>query len=133
LPDGTEAWIVSVPLNLILHGATTNSTFNTLPNGDPLPFFPSQEVDGLSVTLPSRPGYSVTLYIGVKAVAVFVGIPALNLPIGFGVNVINSTQTRDIGYFALIPKQGTFAAGVYLAAQIPTDLAQIINSLMVTN
>lgn len=133
LPDGSEAWMISVPLSMVLNGAVANPTFNALPNGNPLPYFPSQEVSGLSVSLPSRPGYSVTLYIGVKAVAAFVGIPGFQLPIGFGVNVVNQTKTRNIGYLALIPSQGAYPAGVYLAAQIPTDLAALINSVLVTH
>jgi hypothetical protein len=130
MPDGSEAWMITVPISLILKGATFPSNFNALPNGNPLPYFPSEEVHGLAVGIPSRPGYNVNLYIGVKAVAAFVAIPKLNMPIGFGVNVVNSTKTRNIGYFALIPQVNTFDAGVYLAAQVPTDMAQELNSLL---
>jgi hypothetical protein len=130
LADGSEAWQISVPLKLLLSGASFPSQFNALPNGNPLPYFPAEEVRGLAVSIPGRSGFVVNLYLGIKAVAVFVGIPGLNMPLGFGASVVNSTKTRNIGYFALIPSVGTSPAGVYLAAQVPNDVALELNSLL---
>ena len=130
LKDGSEAWQISVPLKLLINGASFPSQFNALPNGNPLPYFPAEEVRGLAVSIPGRSGFVVNLYFGIKAVAVFVGIPGLNMPLGFGASVVNSTKTRNIGYFALIPSVAHSPAGVYLAAQVPNDIALELNSLL---
>ncbi len=131
LPDGSSGWAVSVPLKYLLqkHGAGLQP-LGTLPNGQPLPYFPSAEVDGVAITLPAQPKYQVTLYVALKAVAVFVSIPGVKVPFGFGYNIVNKAQTRNIGYVALIPNSGTYAAGLYVAAQIPTDVALALNSLV---
>ena len=130
MPDGSEAWVIAIPLSLVLKGATFPSTFNALPDGQPLPFFPSEEVNGLAIALPSRPGYSINLYFGVKAVAVFVGIPKFKSPIGLGFPVVNGDNSRTVGYIALTQAVGTYPSGIYLAAQVPTDLAQLMASLL---
>ena len=130
MPDGSEAWEVIVPLSVLLKGASFPSSFNALPDGQPLPYFPSAEVSGLAVSIPSRPGYTVNIYLGVKAVAVFVGIPGFKTPLGFGYDIVNADKSRNVGYIALTPSSGTYPAGIYVAAQVPTDLAQVMANLL---
>ena len=132
MPDGTSGWAVTVPLKYLLQANGAGlQPLGTLPNGNPLPYFPSAEIDGIAITLPQQPNYQVTLYIALKAVAVYVSIPSLsNLPIGFGYNLVNQNQTRNIGYFALEPSSGSFSGGIYVAAQIPTDVSLMLNSLV---
>ncbi len=131
LPDGSSGWAVSVPLKYLLqqNGAGLQP-LATLPNGSPLPSFPSAEIRGIAISLPQQPTYQINLYIALKAVAVFVSVPGVNLPIGLGYNLVNQDKTRNIGYVALIPTSGVHPAGVYVAAQIPTDVSLALNSLV---
>jgi len=129
MPDGTLGWELTVPLSLLLKNAAAVSPLATLPNEDPLPYFPSEEVDGVAITV-NQFKYPVTVYIALKAVAVFVGVPELPIPIGFGYDLVNKDQSRNIGYLALIPVQGKSPGGLYLAAQIPTDVSLELNSLV---
>lgn len=130
MPGGGIGWGVTVPLKYILKGATMAPLNMTLPNGSPLPYFPAAETHGIALTLPQQPTYKLTLYIALKAVAVFVEVPDQNIPLGFGYNIVNSQKTRNIGYFAILPNQGTYAGGVYIAAQLPTDIALLLNGLV---
>jgi hypothetical protein len=131
LPDGTTGWGLTIPLKYLLQQNNAGlQPLATLPNGSALPYFPAEETDGIALTLPQFSKYTVTVYVALKAVAVFVTIPDLKIPIGFGYDLINKAQTANVGYVALVPTQGTYAGGVYVAAQIPTDAALALNSLV---
>jgi len=132
LPDGSSGWAVSVPLKYLLKGGTGLGSLATLPDGTPLTSynFPSEEVDGVSITLPQQSKYQVTLYVALKAVAVFVSVPGVNIPIGLGYQLVNSSQTSEIGYVALVPTEGTFPAGIFVSAQLPASVALELNSLV---
>jgi hypothetical protein len=134
MPDGSAGWELTVPLKYLLQKYNTGlQPIATLPNGSALPYFPAEETDGIAVTIPQISGYSITVYVALKAVAVFVSIPELaKLPIvlGFGYNIVNQAKTANVGYVALVPNSGSYAGGVYLAAQLPTDAALALNSLV---
>jgi hypothetical protein len=130
MPGGGIGWGISVPLKYVLKGAAMAPLTMTLPNGSPLPYFPAAETHGVSLTFPNHPSYHLTLYVALKAVAVFVEIPDQNIPLGFGYNLVNKQKTRNIGYFAILPNQGAFNGGVYVSAQLPTDISLLLNSLV---
>ena len=131
LPDGSSGWAVSVPLKYLLaqHSAGL-APLGTLPNGMPLPNFPSEQIDGIQITLPQQSKYQIYLYVGLKAVAVYVAVPGITLPIGFSYAIINAAQTSQIGDFSVIPQSGQFPGGLYVAAQIPTAVSLELNSLV---
>jgi hypothetical protein len=127
MPDGTLGWELTVPLSLLLKNAACEP-LATLPNGDPLPHFPSEKADRFTLTL-SQFKYSVTVYIALNAVAVFVEMPDVSIPSTTNYDLVNCDQTRNIGYMALIPPDWCHPGGVYLEAQIPTDVASELNNL----
>lgn len=131
--DGSKSWAFVIPLHYIIKGAAF-SNFNTLPNGDTLPYLPAGEISGFAIQFPEKPNYRIYLYIAVNAAAVFIETPDWEIPPEFsflpGVPVKNEAKTRTIGYFKLIPNKSTYASGVYLAARLPSDLARTINDLI---
>jgi hypothetical protein len=131
LPDGTETWVLAIPLKYVLRGAQLRA-FNTLPNGDPLPYLPTGEVNGLSIALPQKPDYRISLYIAVGAAAVFIETPNWEIPsyLSLWTIVKNRAKTRQIGYFQIVPNKNNFSSGIYLAAKLPADIARVLGTVV---
>lgn len=123
-----ENWSVVVPLRYVLRGANVSSAL-TLPNGNALPFLPSGEINGLTLSFPQKPDFKVHLYFTINAVAAFVETPNWQTNWGVGVYVKNQTKTRIIGYMSIVPNKGTFSSGVYVAARLPDDVARALAQL----
>ena len=101
-----------------------------LPSGDDLPYVPAGELPGFAVQFPQMPDYRIHLYIGVNVAAVFAELPNVGLPIGFLFPVKNLAKTKVIGAIGYVMPKATFAGGMYLATQLPADLARLIDDLI---
>lgn len=134
-PDGTSSMAVRIPLKYIVKGSSL-SNYNTLPNGDPLPYMPVGENRGFAISFPQNNKYRLHLYISANAAAVFVETPDFKLPeqwvilpsLGFPVK--NQAKTQVVGYFAVIANRGTHNSGVYVASRIPREVAILIDELI---
>lgn len=134
-PDGTSSMAVRIPLKYLVKGAQLNN-YNSLPNGDPLPFMPAGENRGFAIAFPQNPKYRLHLYMTANAAAVFVETPDFNLPeqwiilpnLGFPVK--NQDKTQIVGYMAIVANRGTHSSGVYVASRIPRDVAILIDELI---
>ena len=126
--SGKQRLALKIPFRYIIKGANLGPG-QTLPNGDPLPFVPAGELPGFSINLPqlSKP---VHIYIGVNVAAVFFEVKGMNLPIGLLYPVKNKDKTKVIGAIGYIPDKGSYNGGMYLAAQLPTETAQLIDNLI---
>jgi len=132
LADGTEVWVLAIPLKYVLRGAQL-SPMGVLPNGDPLPFFPAGEANGFSVSLPQNPKHKITIYLAVGAAAVFIETPNWEFPAGtpaIWALVKNRAKTRQIGFLQIVPNKGNFSSGVYLAAKLPADIARALGTIV---
>lgn len=132
--DGTTQLGVRVPLKYLLNGAQLAAK-NTLPNGDPLPFMPITGNVGLAIPLPGTPGMVLNFYMSANAAAAFIELPQIVLPdiwnmISLGFPIKNADKTQVVGYFAFVPNKSTFASGVYVAGRLPTQIAEIIGTLI---
>ena len=132
-PDGSQDWVVSIPLRYVLRGANL-IPFNTLPNGMALPYLPAGEMRGIALQFPQKPKYRMHIYVSVNAAAVFIETPDWELPEQINllpvIPVRNANNTRVIGAFKLIGSVGTFSSGVYLAARLPSDIARMLNDIV---
>lgn len=120
---------VNVPLKYIIRGGQFTQN-QRLPNGDPLPFVPAGELPGFGIQFPQMPAYQVYLYIGVNVAAAFVELPDVGLPIGAIFPVKNKTKTKVVGAIGYVTPKNNFDGGMYLAAQIPDDMARLIDDLI---
>ncbi len=127
--DGSTQVAISVPLKYVLKGAEFLPT-QTLPNGDALPYIPAGELPGFAIQFPQQPKYQVYLYIGVNVAAAFVELPDLGIPVGGTVKVKNKAKTKEVGAIGYVPAKGNHDGGLYLAAQIPNDMAIVIDELI---
>ncbi len=127
--SGDRQLAVSVPLKHVIKGAEFGDS-QRLPNGEALPFIPAGELPGFSINFPQQPKYQVHVYVGVNVVAAFVELPDLGLPIGGTAKVKNKDKTKEVGAIGYIPAQGNFNGGLYLAAQLPSELAITIDELI---
>lgn len=134
-PDGTTAMAVRIPLKYLIKGASL-SNYNSLPNGDPLPFMPVGENRGFAISFPQNPRYRLHTYISANAAAVFIETPDFNLPeqwiilpsLGFPVK--NQDKTKIVGYFAVVANRGVHSSGVYVAGRLPNEVAILIDELL---
>lgn len=126
---GGDSVAVSVPLHYIVKGGVFMPN-QKLPNGDDLPYVPAGELPGFAIQFPQMPNYRIHLYIGVNVAAVFAELPNVGLPIGFLFPVKNLAKTKVIGAIGYVIPKGTFAGGMYLAAQLPPELARLIDDLI---
>jgi hypothetical protein len=93
---------------------------------------------GTSVSIPELLGWNLHLYIGSEAAAVFIEIPGLTLPGGIGgvfptqitVPIKNKNKTKIVGYLSYIGPKTSSPGGAYIAAQLPRDLALILDQLL---
>jgi hypothetical protein len=128
--DGLPRIAIVVPLKLLSREASFTS-YNRLPNGDPLPFLPSGERRGFAVAFPSGSDQVIHLYFGVTAFAIFIEVPRLNqVPLFFGVPILNQKGNRQNGFFSLIPQKSGSHAGIYVATRVPNELAILIDELV---
>jgi hypothetical protein len=128
-PDGSMALALNMPLRYIIRDAAFTSG-QRLPSGDPLPFIPAGELPGFGIDFPQMPKYRIHIYIGVNVAAAFVELPDLGLPIGGIFPIKNKAKTKVVGAFGyILPKQKS-PGGMYLATQIPDDLARLIDELI---
>lgn len=128
-PAGNTLLAVNVPLKYIVREGKFMPN-QRLPNGDPLPFIPAGELPGFGIEFPQMSQYQIHLYIGVNVAAVFVELPDFGLPFGWISQVKNKTNTRVIGAIGYVPPKNNFDGGMYMAAQLPADLARVIDELI---
>lgn len=120
---------VSVPLRLIVKDkVTTLPTSTTLPGGRPLPMMPSGEYPSLGLAIDALSNNKIYLYMGVNAVGIFVESGFFPEYIGITAPIRNKAGTKTLGYFTIVPKQGTNKGGLFLSFQMPKDLATIIDN-----
>jgi hypothetical protein len=124
-----DSLAVSVPLTYIIRGAQFGEP-QRLPNGDALPYVPAGELPGFAIDFPNMTNYQIHLYVGVSVAAVFAELPKIGLPFGFLHPVKNPDKTKVLGAIGYVPPKNTFAGGMYLATQLPPDLARAIDQLI---
>ncbi len=127
--SGDKQLAVHVPLKHLIKGGEFTDP-KKLPNGDPLPYIPAGELAGFAIQFPNQPKYQVHLYIGVNVAAAFVELPDMDVPINYVAKVKNKDKTKEIGAIGYIAPKGNFDGGLYLAAQIPKDMAIVIDELI---
>lgn len=126
---------VRIPLKYIVKGSELRN-YNTLPNGDALPYMPVGENRGFAFSFPQNTKYRLHLYVSANAAAVFVETPDFKLPTEWqifptlGFPVKNRNKTQVVGYFAVVPNKGTYSSGVYVASRLPNDVAILIDELI---
>lgn len=120
---------INVPLQLVLKGSEFTPN-QRLPNGDPLPFVPAGELPGFGIQFPQMPNYRIYLYVGVNVAAAFVELPDFGLPIGAIFPVKNKSKTKVVGAIGYVTPKVNYAGGMFLAAQIPDEMAVIIDDLI---
>lgn len=144
LEDQSRAWALNIPLKYLLKGAKLPENFNSLPNGDVLPFFPAGEVQGLSIQFSENAKYSMRLYLSVNAVAVFVSTPDMDhlldetfppeykdvtRPLRVK-KFTNKDRTAYVGYFEVILPKGTSHSGIYMAGRLTRDAAVTLGRIL---
>jgi len=127
--SGDRQLAVSVPLKHVIKGAEFGES-QRLPNGDALPYIPAGELPGFSIQFPQQPKYQVHVFVGVNVVAAFVELPDLGIPISGTAKVKNKDKTKEVGAIGYIAPKGNFDGGVYLATQLPKDMAIMIDELI---
>lgn len=126
---GGDSVAVSIPLHYIVKGGTFMPN-EKLPNGDDLPFVPAGELPGFAIEFPQMQDLRIHLYIGVNVAAVFAELPDFGLPMGFILPVKNQAKTKVVGAIGYVMPKNAFPGGMYLATQLPADLARIIDDLI---
>ena len=127
--DGSQNMAVSIPLRLIVRGGSFMPN-ERLPNGDALPFVPAGELPGFAIEFPQMQNYQIHLYVGVNVAAAFVELPDVGLPFGFISPVKNKAKTKVVGAIGYVAPKNNFDGGMYLAAQLPAELARAIDELI---
>lgn len=125
---GRMKFAVRVPIKYVIKGASFLPP-SRLPNGDALPAMPAGygELPSLGLTFPQANNTQITLYIGVNAVGLFVGLPDnAALPFGFTLPIKNSAKTKTLGFLSYVPKKGTFPPGLFVSSLIPPSMARIL-------
>jgi hypothetical protein len=144
LPDGSgKAWAVSIPLKYLVRGASLPEKFDSLPNGDSLPFLPSGEVQGLTIQFSQKAKYSIRFYLSRNAVAFFVATPDMDkilneIPESLReitrelriTRLRNKAQTRVTGYIEVILPKNNSSSGLYMAARLTDSAARSLNSIL---
>lgn len=133
LADGTNVWILAIPLKYVLRNGVQLSPMGVLPNGDPIDYLPSGETNGISLSLPQNPNHKVTIYLTVGAVAAFIETPNWEFPAGWPkvwTVVNNRNKTKQIGFFEIVPNKGTYSSGVYLAAKLPAEISRLLGTMV---
>lgn len=136
-PDGSKAMGVLIPLSYMLKDSSFGD-YGTLPNGSPVPFLPFGKVHGFALSFPQNPNYRLHLYMAVNGAAVFIETPHWQIPsqvngipiptIGFP--LYNKNKTQQVAFFAVVPNQGVYSSGIYIASRIPDQMAALIDDLI---
>ncbi len=126
---GGDSLAISIPLHYIIKGGAFMPN-EKLPNGDDLPFVPAGELPGFAIQFPQMPEYQIHLYIGVNVAAVFAELQDVGLNFGFILPVKNQAKTKVVGAIGYVMPKFTYPGGIYLAAQLPADLARVIDDLI---
>ncbi len=124
--------VVHIPLKHVLQGVTSVAP-GKLPNGNPLPLFPSGELPRIALNLDQNRNLKWYIYVGVHAAAVYVETDwssCGNLPIcpGFTFPIKNQGTGQIMGAFSIVAPVSTFRGGFYLAAKLPADMARLIEN-----
>lgn len=130
--NGEANMAVSIPLGYLVKGGMFRPD-ERLPNGDRLPFVPAGELPGFGIDFPQMNNYRIHLYVGVNIAAVFVQLPDLPSPVGSVTAIFpvkDSKGLKQVGAIGYVGKKGTHKGGMYLAAQLPADLARVIDDLI---
>lgn len=127
--DGSQNMAISIPLRKIVRGGAFTPN-ERLPNGDPLPFVPAGELPGFGIEFPQMRNYQIYLYVGVNVAAAFVELPDVGLPITFISPVKNKAKTKVVGAVGYVAPKNNYDGGMYLAAQLPAELARTIDDLI---
>lgn len=131
--NGATSLAVRIPLKYLVKGGVFMPN-ERLPNGDRLPYVPSGELPGFAIQFPQMPSYRIHLYIGTSVAAVFAELPKLGIPY-FGVShwvvpVQNTANSQVIGAVGYVFPKNQYPGGAYLAAQLPRELAILIDELI---
>lgn len=126
---GGDSLAVSIPLRYVIKDGIFMPN-QKLPNGDDLPYVPAGELPGFAIQFPQMPEYQIHLYIGVNVAAVFAELPDVGFPLGFLLSVKNQAKTKVVGAIGYVTPKFTYPGGIYLAAQLPADLARVIDDLI---
>lgn len=130
--NGDTNMAVSIPLGYLVKGALIRPD-QRLPSGDALPFVPAGELPGFAIDFPQMKNYRIHLYVGVNIAAVFTELPDLPSPIGSITAIFpvkDSKGLKTIGALGYVGKKGVHKGGMYLAAQLPRELAVVIDDLI---
>lgn len=127
--NGGKSLAINIPLRHIVREGKFMPD-QKLPNGDPLPFVPAGELPGFAIEFPQMPKYQIHLYVGVNVAAAFVELPDFGLPFGWTSKVKNQSKTKVVGAIGYVPPKNNYDGGMYIAAQLPDDLARVIDELI---
>ncbi len=133
LPNGTPAMVLNIPLEKLIKGIDFPAV-DSLPTGDKLIDLgvPGGELPSFAVSLmplPKKKDIRATLYMGPEVVAIFVNTP-FDPTIRTPAIPINDPETaQTYGYFAVIPATATADGGFFISAQLPSEVARIIDEL----
>lgn len=118
---------ISIPLKLLVKDKVSLPPATTLPGGRAIPGMPSGEMPSLALGLNQNSNNKIYLYFGVNAVGIFVESPFFPPYFGITAPIRNSAGTRTLGSFTIVPKADPYNGGLFLAFQLPNDLAKIID------
>ncbi len=127
--QGEQSVAISIPLKLLIRQGAFAAN-ERLPSGDDLPFVPAGELPGFAIDFPQMQNYRIHVYVGVDIAAAFVELPDMGIPMGWIGPVKNTSKTKIIGAIGYVLPKPNFMGGMYLAAQLPGDLARAIDDLI---
>ena len=120
-----------IPVKYVLRNVTEVPA--KLPNGDPVPLFPSGEPPSKGILLTPNKERKVYLYLSAEAFGVFVesnfdptnvgGISLTNLVIP----IKDKSQLKNLGYLTLIARKGDHKGGFFVSHRIDPKLGKILD------
>lgn len=125
----SEVLAITIPLKHLLAGQIQGAK-DRLPNGDSLPFVKGGELPRFAINFPGLSGNQIHVYISEGVAAVFAELPDFGMPFGGTVPISNKQQTKTLGAIGYLPPKGQFAGGMYLAAQLPSDVKKALEDLL---
>lgn len=133
--NGTAVLVVKVPIEYVLgrlgfKPGDLGHDPTKLPNGKPLPDFVGGEYPSVMFRIPKldQPTY---LYFGKDAIAVYVEMPQIQMPIGYGPHrIVNKNKTEIIGYFSIVAQTGVHPGGFYMSFMLPRRISVILDDLI---
>jgi hypothetical protein len=126
--DGTYRLTLVIPAEHFLKGFDSANPA-TLPNGDPLPMVPGGELPYFGLKIDKKK-VDAHVYLGASVIAIFVPTPSFDPVIRLTFPLRTSGQRKTVGYFAAIPKKGTFDGGFYVSLMLPDEIARAIEDLL---